>query len=404
MSATKNFVIATALAGSMYVSAQEGPACKKFSEIYKNGKELCENMWGGAFKYEENEAEAYTMWHFNADENPNDAITRVLAGNGKIANLPDGKVKQCHLEYYHKNGESHPINNADHPTEDPDKFSVCYPYAKDSCCFADTVSSEKKLKEGYGDEYHWDRCGQLSPACEQFFVMEGCFYECEPNAGIYRKHKADATHPDPFNGEQPLHMGGSEETNTWQLHAMPIKASFCNSWYQACRNDMFCAASGGDFFSCAKAWVPIDMDESAKALKGSCKGACNGKSFDGPCMCDEACEDQGTCCTDKNDVCMASWVPKLAGSCAGSCGKKSKDGTCFCDSLCSKNGDCCTDMAELCETVADGSCVGKCGKKASNCYCDAQCAKQAVPDCCSDFEATCPAQSGKSDCIPGTDC
>ena len=36
------------------------------------------------------------------------------------------------------------------------------------------------------------------------------------------------------------------------MSKMPIKKSFCDSWYQACYNDLFCGAGGGDFFSCAK--------------------------------------------------------------------------------------------------------------------------------------------------------
>jgi len=40
------------------------PDCKRFDEIYASGKELCENMWDGAFSYELNETNAYTMWFF----------------------------------------------------------------------------------------------------------------------------------------------------------------------------------------------------------------------------------------------------------------------------------------------------------------------------------------------------
>ena len=42
--------------------------------------------------------------------------------------------------------------------------------------------------------------------------------------------------------------GGNAE-NAWQLYKMPIKASFAESWYRACANDLFCG--DGDFFDCA---------------------------------------------------------------------------------------------------------------------------------------------------------
>lgn len=106
--------------------------------------------------------------------------------------------------------------------------------------------SATKLNEGYGEEYHWDRCGPLSPECERFFVQEACFYECDPNAGLYRKYQ-----PDVFDKNNPEH-------NEWQMSNMPIKASYCDAWFTACRNDKFCASDGGSFFSCAAEYKKVD--------------------------------------------------------------------------------------------------------------------------------------------------
>lgn len=36
-----------------------------------------------------------------------------------------------------------------------------------------------------------------------------------------------------------------------QMEGMPIKASFCDAWYEACIDDKFCASDDGNFFSCA---------------------------------------------------------------------------------------------------------------------------------------------------------
>ena len=36
--------------------------CKKFSAIYTDGEHLLNKMWNGAFKYETDQAKAYTMW------------------------------------------------------------------------------------------------------------------------------------------------------------------------------------------------------------------------------------------------------------------------------------------------------------------------------------------------------
>jgi len=211
-------------------SSVSTPVCKRFDEIYPTGKELCEKMWDGAFVYEPNENNAYTMWFFD-DVNPNDATSKSL---GK---LNSSVHETCHLNYFHK----------DKPGPEPDEFTECHPWKKDACCAHGTVETRTKLKEGYGKEYHWDRCGAISPECERFFVQEACFYECDPNAGLFRKF-----HSSIYNESNPNH-------NEWQVHAMPIKASYCDSWFTACRKDKFCASDDGSFFSCAAEYKAVDQ-------------------------------------------------------------------------------------------------------------------------------------------------
>merc|ERR1712048_1392898 len=125
------------------------------------------------------------------------------------------------------------------------------------------VMSAQKLKEGYGEEYHWDRCGQLSPECERFFVQEACFYECDRNAGLYRKWnateydpKCDANAPE---YDEAFATSTSCNHNKWQMHKMPIKASYCDAWLTACSKDKFCATDDGDYFTCAKHYEVVDM-------------------------------------------------------------------------------------------------------------------------------------------------
>lgn len=157
-------------------------SCRKFSEIYTDGEDLLHKMWNDAFEYTLDEANAYTMWWFeggqagmaDAHDNPNDLITQGLGQT-----VPD----QCHLDYWHK----------DVPTPEDETFTECHPWHASSCCHNSTVVVPDNLKKGYGAGYEWDRCGPLSQACERFFIQEGCFYECEVNAGLYRKF-TDAQH------------------------------------------------------------------------------------------------------------------------------------------------------------------------------------------------------------------
>jgi folate receptor len=227
--------------------AQDGasqPVCRPFHEIYDGGREICENMWGGAFTYEEDESQAYTMWFFDAT-NPNDALSQQ---NGHITD----EHEVCHLQYFHK----------DAPGPEPETFTECLPWKDDACCAQSTVMSAQTIKEAYGAEYHWDRCGPLSPECERFFVQEACFYECDPNAGYYRRWDASV-----YDARCDQYAEGYDATyaeaqgcdhNTWQMHQMPIKASYCDAWFRACRNDLFCSSDDGDYFSCAAEYAIID--------------------------------------------------------------------------------------------------------------------------------------------------
>jgi len=191
--------------------------CAPFPDIYADGTELCEVMWSGAFEVVDDESAGYTMWFFDHENNPNDAITRTLFGEEKT-------VDTCHLDYYHK----------DTPSAEGDGMTECHPWKNNACCNKTTVPSVTALNENYGDGYEWDRCGPMSQACERFFVMEACLYECEPAAGLFRK----------YNDSQK----DEEGFNKWQMSKMPIKKSFCNAWYDACRADYFC--DKGDYFSC----------------------------------------------------------------------------------------------------------------------------------------------------------
>jgi len=227
--------------------------CKPFKEIYTDGEDLIERMWGQAFTYTLDEAKAYTMWWFEGGKpgaadpisNPNDVITAALGQT-----VPN----QCHLDYYHK----------DAPSAEGETFTECHPWHASSCCHEATVVTPDALNSGYGAGYEWDRCGPMSEACARFFVQEACFYECEVNAGLYRRftdeqHAACSAEGVADGATVTLASGasytcsasawGGNEENKWELKGMPIKASFADAWYRACANDLFCG--GGNFFECA---------------------------------------------------------------------------------------------------------------------------------------------------------
>eukprot|EP00614_Pseudopedinella_elastica_P004653 CAMPEP_0172613494 /NCGR_PEP_ID=MMETSP1068-20121228/43737_1 /TAXON_ID=35684 /ORGANISM="Pseudopedinella elastica, Strain CCMP716" /LENGTH=295 /DNA_ID=CAMNT_0013417965 /DNA_START=168 /DNA_END=1055 /DNA_ORIENTATION=+ len=231
---SKSIILALALAAP---AAAWEDTCTQFSQIYTSGQDLCETMFGDAFKYETNEEDAFTMWWFEAG-NPNNAVATKL----NKTTAASGYTGECELEYFHKSGP---------PTAEGSDFTECHPWKDSACCYEATVTTPTALNEAYGKGYEWDRCGKMSQACERFFVQEACLYECDVNAGLYRKC-TDAQAADPTNE--------ACYENKWEMYKMPIKASYCDAWYDACYEDYFCGGEDGNFFSCAEYYSGQDKN------------------------------------------------------------------------------------------------------------------------------------------------
>lgn len=193
-------------------------------------------MWGDAFEVVPDEtAGSYWMGFYGA--NPNFAASEA---NGKTFNRNAAGQPECELQYFH------------HPYAQEQKigdYSACHPYSESSCCKNTTLENFDSLGPLYGEEYHVERCGPISESCKAYFMAEACFYECDPNAGLYRRYSDEEVAADiAANGEET-------NTNTWEMYKMPMKASFCNDWYAACYDDYFCSVDNGNFFSCAEVYV-----------------------------------------------------------------------------------------------------------------------------------------------------
>ena len=83
-------------------------------------------------------------------------------------------------------------------------------------------------------DHNVNECGGLTAACEQFFFKQGCFYECDKNLGKWRKH--DVCSADDAND------------NGWEVEGVPIKAAYCDAWYQACSgpNNKLCIGAASE--------------------------------------------------------------------------------------------------------------------------------------------------------------
>uniref|UniRef100_K7FZF8 Folate receptor-like domain-containing protein n=1 Tax=Pelodiscus sinensis TaxID=13735 RepID=K7FZF8_PELSI len=93
-------------------------------------------------------------------------------------------------------------------------LGICQLYAANACCsskVAQEISSTPL-------NIYWNRCGNLSPRCEQYLQRVECFYCCSPSAARW-------PHP-----QRPT-----------AVLEVPLCLSFCEKWYTACQDDLTCA-------------------------------------------------------------------------------------------------------------------------------------------------------------------
>jgi len=217
-----------------------GLTCKKFSEIYSDGTDMCTTMWSNSFTVPGTE-DVYTMGFFDAT-NPNTVYSNrhnVTDINGKTLNdyiNPLTSQPKCQLE---------DLQMPEAKAMGLGNYTQCHSFHESACCEKKTITSFETVNAMYGQQYHIDRCGPMSDECKNFFMMEACFYECDPNAGLFRMFSDAQVQADLAEN------GTLTWTNKWQMHGMPIRKGFCDNWFAACYNDYFCADGGGDFFSCA---------------------------------------------------------------------------------------------------------------------------------------------------------
>ena len=119
-------------------------------------------------------------------------------------------------------------------------LQACLAYQDNACCTANfTQQLGSSPVEGVGN-FSWSPCsGTLSPKCEAFMVKVECFYRCSHNAIFWKnRHYPSA------------------------ILKMPICASECDAWLEACKDDL----------TCARNWI-TDYNMSSNGAN-TCKQPC----------------------------------------------------------------------------------------------------------------------------------
>lgn len=151
-----------------------------------------------------------------------------------------------------------PGNNHKKYASAEENLLACKAYKNNSCCTSDFTRQlvPPPVKSIYN--FSWTPCNNtLSARCEAFLVLIECFYRCSPDA-IYWE-----------NPDFPS-----------AIKKAPICASFCDEWYDACRNDL----------TCGRNWL-TDFNVSA----------------DGVNTCKQPCRNFSAYFTNGKDLCEGKW-------------------------------------------------------------------------------------------------
>lgn len=124
-------------------------------------------------------------------------------------------------------------------------YRACHAYKESTCCTADfTKQIEASPLKKIGN-FSWISCSPtgFSKKCEEFMKEVECFYQCSPNVGYWK-----GTFRGSFVG-------------------VPICSSFCDAWFDACKDEK----------TCAKSWITdFDYDSSGN---NKCKPSSACRSF-----------------------------------------------------------------------------------------------------------------------------
>ncbi|CAG0886986.1 unnamed protein product [Cyprideis torosa] len=105
-------------------------------------------------------------------------------------------------------------------------MSECHAWSPLSCCYRNVSEAlHNDYSPLYGftlDHCYREKRVKMSQECRDYFLRDHCFYECEPNLGPW-------VVPDP-----------KKKWRKERIHSVPLCASECNDWFNACRNDFTC--------------------------------------------------------------------------------------------------------------------------------------------------------------------
>ncbi|KAL7637365.1 UNVERIFIED_CONTAM: hypothetical protein RMT77_012091 [Armadillidium vulgare] len=141
------------------------------------------------------------------------------------------------------------IDSKHHKTEPGPEgalFGQCTPWKERACCTSNTTKNIHENKEALYN-FDFNHCSEMKPLsaeCLKHFNQDHCFYECSPNIGPWVV----------------------KEERSWRKERyfkVPLCASDCDVWYEACKNDFTCTDNWSQNFD----WKTVECEQGG----GTCK-------------------------------------------------------------------------------------------------------------------------------------
>jgi len=201
-----------------YYKCAPDSQCQTFGDIFENAQGLCDVLWGGAFYYSEDLGNC-VVWDFGLTMgNPNQYVQKIpytesFCNQTYILNYPPAPAKTAN--------EPQCLANREYSTpKQTSGLKNCPQYGEMSCC---GISIDAAVIPNAPNTtflgYNWTGCGPMSAACEKFFVAQACYFECDPYQSAFAN---------------PAFVSPST------FFGIPICQSYCNDWFEACKDDYTC--------------------------------------------------------------------------------------------------------------------------------------------------------------------
>ena len=136
------------------------------------------------------------------------------------------------------------------PGPESEGFTYCTPWKDHACCKANTT--RHIANDGTFTLYRmkWNQCAHIKPLssqCKRFLEMDTCFHECSPNMSPWIQVDPNST-----------------TTRRERVVNVPLCASDCDAWFEACKDDYTCSGNWMDL----KSW---NWTKTGNECKNPCK-------------------------------------------------------------------------------------------------------------------------------------